>query len=201
MLKVLDAVGIAGSAGHAEVIMTKTGPCLVEIGARPAGINGAWEKITEPAIGYTTIDAMIMAALEPDKFEALPTVPSAPVGAGTIFFFVARKAGKLQGFHKNGMESLDSYKDFMQLCQFGAYMSLTLNLLSTPCLAALYNKNQAQLKADMDSLRNLELTDFFVLEQDTVLVEKRVLNDIKTPAPTPNKSSRMCRRSSSSAAA
>ena len=37
---VLDAVGIRHGAGHAEVIMTKDGPCLVEVGARPQGCEG-----------------------------------------------------------------------------------------------------------------------------------------------------------------
>ena len=39
-LEVLDAIGIKEGAGHAEVIITKDGPCLVEIGARPQGCDG-----------------------------------------------------------------------------------------------------------------------------------------------------------------
>jgi biotin carboxylase len=39
-LRVLDALGIRHGAGHAEVIITKDGPCLVEVGARPQGCEG-----------------------------------------------------------------------------------------------------------------------------------------------------------------
>lgn len=38
--KVLDAVGIHFGASHAEVIVTKDGPCLVEVGARMHGGHG-----------------------------------------------------------------------------------------------------------------------------------------------------------------
>merc|ERR1711871_1638682 len=38
--KVLDAVGIHFGPSHAEVIVTKDGPCLVEVGARMHGASG-----------------------------------------------------------------------------------------------------------------------------------------------------------------
>jgi biotin carboxylase len=47
--RVLDAVGIRNGCGHTEVIMTASGPVLVEIGARPAG--GGHQMITELATG------------------------------------------------------------------------------------------------------------------------------------------------------
>ena len=38
--QVLDALGIRHGAAHAEIILTPTGPCLVEIGCRPQGNEG-----------------------------------------------------------------------------------------------------------------------------------------------------------------
>eukprot|EP00746_Dinoflagellata_sp_MGD_P157706 gnl/MRDRNA2_/MRDRNA2_86294_c0_seq5.p1 gnl/MRDRNA2_/MRDRNA2_86294_c0~~gnl/MRDRNA2_/MRDRNA2_86294_c0_seq5.p1 ORF type:complete len:382 (+),score=98.19 gnl/MRDRNA2_/MRDRNA2_86294_c0_seq5:579-1724(+) len=48
--KVLDAVGIYYGASHAEVIMTKDGPCLVEVGARMHGGHGP--SVMQDATGF-----------------------------------------------------------------------------------------------------------------------------------------------------
>merc|ERR1719161_2541794 len=48
--KVLDAVGIHYGASHAEVIMTRDGPCLVEVGARMHGGHGP--AVMKDATGF-----------------------------------------------------------------------------------------------------------------------------------------------------
>lgn len=48
--KVLDALGIHFGASHAEVIMTKDGPCLVEVGARMHGSLGP--EVGKEATGF-----------------------------------------------------------------------------------------------------------------------------------------------------
>jgi biotin carboxylase len=39
-VQVLEAMGVKHGAGHAEIILTATGPCLVEVGCRPQGNEG-----------------------------------------------------------------------------------------------------------------------------------------------------------------
>lgn len=51
--RVLDAVGIRNGCGHVEVMLTPSGPRLIEIGARPAG--GGHQMITEIATGDNQI--------------------------------------------------------------------------------------------------------------------------------------------------
>lgn len=48
--KVLDAVGLHYGASHAEVIVTKDGPCLVEVGARMHG--GIGPEVMKDATGF-----------------------------------------------------------------------------------------------------------------------------------------------------
>jgi biotin carboxylase len=51
--EVLDAVGIRNGCSHTEVILTDTGPRLLEVGARPAG--GGHQMITKLATGSNHI--------------------------------------------------------------------------------------------------------------------------------------------------
>jgi hypothetical protein len=48
--KVLDALGLHFGASHAEVIVTKDGPCLVEVGARMHGALGP--EVMQEATGF-----------------------------------------------------------------------------------------------------------------------------------------------------
>ena len=93
---VLDAVGIVNGPAHAEVMLTPTGPCLVEVGSRCHGGEGTWQRIANECVGYNQITTTIDAYLEEGKFMALPDAPTELRMAGREAFVVARESGVLR---------------------------------------------------------------------------------------------------------
>lgn len=47
----MDALGIQHGPGHGEVIVTNTGPVLVECGARPHGAEGTFIPLARDCFG------------------------------------------------------------------------------------------------------------------------------------------------------
>ena len=52
---VLDSVGLAHGPAHAEIMLTATGPCLVEVGSRTHGGEGSWKPLADACVGYNQI--------------------------------------------------------------------------------------------------------------------------------------------------
>lgn len=69
---VLDALRYDNGPTHAEIKITPTGPCLIEVGARVHGGGGTWLPIVNDCIGYNQVDTTIDAYLKPERFETLP---------------------------------------------------------------------------------------------------------------------------------
>ena len=73
---VLKAVGIEYGASHMEIILSKKGPVLIEVAARPHGSEGAFIAIAERCVGYSQIDGIVYAYGDsPSKFNSLPDEP------------------------------------------------------------------------------------------------------------------------------
>merc|ERR1740121_3018203 len=80
---VLDALQIKNGPTHGEVMMTPTGPCLVEMNCRSHGGEGTWTPLASALTGgYTQVSATLDAFLEPNKYTQLPDVPPKFKAAG-----------------------------------------------------------------------------------------------------------------------
>ena len=60
---VLDALGIRNGPGHMEVKMTRSGPCLVEVGSRCHGGEGTWVPTVLECIGYSQVTPPLLPPL------------------------------------------------------------------------------------------------------------------------------------------
>jgi hypothetical protein len=67
-LEVLDALGIAHGAAHLEVKLTPEGPCLVEVGARMAGLD--IPHYSRECVGEAQLEWIVDAYVRPDRFAA-----------------------------------------------------------------------------------------------------------------------------------
>jgi biotin carboxylase len=62
---VLDALQIKNGATHGEVMMTETGPCLVEMNCRTHGGDGSWVPLAKAVTDFNAaLDASLDAALD-----------------------------------------------------------------------------------------------------------------------------------------
>lgn len=63
---VLDALGIRHGAAHLEAKLTPQGPCLVEVGARMAGLD--WPYYARLALGEGQLEWIVDAYVRPERF-------------------------------------------------------------------------------------------------------------------------------------
>ena len=88
--QVVNTMHIFHGPSHMEIIMTPSGPCLVEVGSRCHGGEGTWLPVVKECIGYSQLEATLNAHLRPDKFDAMPKFPTL-LKAGCEAFLVALK--------------------------------------------------------------------------------------------------------------
>merc|ERR1712194_402338 len=78
--KILDVLGVRNGPSHGEVIMTETGPCLVEMNCRSHGGDGNWRPLCQAMTGgYDQVNAAVDAYVDQDAFDRLPDQPPSPL--------------------------------------------------------------------------------------------------------------------------
>jgi hypothetical protein len=80
---VLDALQIKNGPGHAEIILTPSGPyCLVEMNCHAHGGDGNWRSMAQALTGgYSQVEGTVDAYLDKKAFSMLPCIPPSPAKA------------------------------------------------------------------------------------------------------------------------
>lgn len=163
--RVLDALEIFNGPSHMEVIITPSGPCLVEVGARCHGGHGTWKTIADAAYGYNQVSATIDAFLCPDRFRALPPYPSKPKSHGKEVFLVSYREGTIRGIP--GIEKVKSFSSFRAVdlgVNEGDQLHKTVDLFTMPGRVQLLYPDKEQVESDYRRIHlMLEAGDMFEL--------------------------------------
>ena len=164
---VLDAVGIINGPAHAEVMLTKSGPCLVEVGSRCHGGEGTWKPIADNCVGYNQIDVTLDAYLEEGRFMALPDVPTKLRMYGREAFVVARDSGVLRG--TPGFDEIRKFRSFLSeevAIHRGQFMPLTVDCFTRPAAFQFLDEDESVVEKEYERVRELEkqgMWDFEVM--------------------------------------
>uniref|UniRef100_A0A6U8NLE2 ATP-grasp domain-containing protein n=3 Tax=Emiliania huxleyi TaxID=2903 RepID=A0A6U8NLE2_EMIHU len=166
VLPVLDALQIRYGATHGEVILTKDGPCLVEMNCRPHGGDGNWLPMARALTGgYSQVDALLDAFVEPQRFAALPPCPGTWQAAAQEFLVVSTQEGKVAS--APGYELARSLRSFVSLEAFvsvGDQLARTVDVFTQAASIVLVHADAAVVTEDAAALRRLEQSgDFFTL--------------------------------------
>ena len=165
-VKVLDALNIVEGAGHGEVIMTKDGPCLVEIGARCHGCEGTFMPLSDRCWGYNQVGALVDATVSQADFDALPDVCGDMIEFGFKVDFVSNVAGTLHHIdHLDDMRRLPSFVQFDLLPKPGDVLSMTIDCFTAVGSVTLSHKERKVVEADHKKVREWEKTMFVVTKQ------------------------------------
>lgn len=165
---VLDALGMAHGPSHGEIIITKDGPCLVEMNCRAHGADGTWVPLARALTGgYCQTDMAAAAYLDEDEFKKIPHAPSSPLkGNGQSFYFVSYSKGKVKSMP--GFEVAKRLPSFVWLSpstSVGKEVKYTVDLITCPGCVVLMNDNKEELEKDINFLRYLEqINGLFVYE-------------------------------------
>ena len=159
MRSVLDAIGFRNGPSHGEVIMTKDGPCLVEMNCRAHGGDGNWRPLCRALTGgYSQVEATVDAYLSPDKFNALAELPPSPFKAwGQQVMLVCRSRGTVKS--TPGYDVLKHLPSFLFLetgVKIGSKVVHTIDLITSVGNMILLHKDKSVVDKDLAFVRYLE---------------------------------------------
>ena len=162
MHQVLNALDVKHGPSHGEVMMTATGPCLVEVGCRPHGGEGTFVRLADGPIGYNQLTAMIDAHENRSKFYKMPHRPRKLKSHSMEVCLVNRLEGRLCGIPKMGeITALESFVEAEMKMNVGEMLPLTVDFLTSPGAIMLCHADRDQLNRDADKIHELELDGLF----------------------------------------
>jgi hypothetical protein len=151
------------------VIITESGPCLVEMNCRANGGDGAWQPLARGLTpgGYSQVEATADAYLNPDKFLTYPDKPDRLIGQGVEVCLVSYGKGTVKrtpGF--DVLKKLPSCIHFESGVTIGGTVDLTIDLITCVGSVIVYHEDPAIVKDDLHFIRYLEnMNGLFVFEE------------------------------------
>jgi len=169
--QVLDALGMKNGAGHGTVILTASGPCLVEMNFRAQGGDGNWRPLARALTGgYSQVEGCVDAYLDKKSFASLPTSPPSPAKAfGQEVILVSYAEGDVIG--TPGYDEIKELESFVYLetgVAVGSKVEHTVDLLSSVGSVILMHEDEEVVKRDVAKIRQLEKSnELFELKQSS----------------------------------
>merc|ERR1712032_862045 len=157
---VLDALQIKYGPTHGEIMMTESGPCLVEMNCRAHGGDGAFIPLARALTGgYSQVDVTLDGFLDPMSFTNLPDVPPAPFrAAGQEVVLVSYAEGTIKS--TPGYERIRQLPSFVSLetgYKVGTKVKRTVDLSTILGIAILIHPDAEILQKDVETIRRMEL--------------------------------------------
>lgn len=183
--KTLDVLGVKNGPSHGEVIITDTGPCLVEMNCRANGGDGAWQPLARGLTpgDYSQVEVTADAYLNPEKFASYPDCPGKLVGDGVEVLLVNYADGVVKrtpGF--DVLKKLPSCIHFESGVKIGSTVEPTIDLITSVGSVIVYHENPEIVKEDLRFIRYLENMDgLFIFEEGASEVqEEKKEEDVET---------------------
>jgi hypothetical protein len=160
---VLDALGIRFGPAHTEVMLTESGPVLVESGARLHGStrDDVIDRCT-PSHAAITAEAYV----DPDSVARHAGVPYELKAAGYCVMLISQHEGRIVG--AGGLEKIEALPTFagsIGMLGPGDELKRTVDLFSCPGMLYLVDPDREKLQADYERLRELEAEGLFELAE------------------------------------
>lgn len=155
--QVCRSLEIDNGPSHAEVMLTPTGPCLVEIAARSDGIlrPGVCAETT----GFGQLVGTVLSLTQPQIFNQKSQQEAYKLQKHSFnVSLISPRDGKLniKPFDKL-LQSLPSFHSVEYYISDGATVSQTKDVFSQPATIYLVHDQKSQLWEDHNQIRNFEL--------------------------------------------
>ncbi len=161
--EVLDALGIRFGPAHTEVMLTATGPVLVESGARLHGStrDDVIDRCT-PSHAAITAEAYI----DPGSVARHAGRPYELAAANYCVMLISQHEGRIVGADGlRQIEALPTFAGSIAMLGPGDELKRTIDLFSCPGMIYLVDPDRERLKADYDRLRQLEAEGLYELAE------------------------------------
>jgi hypothetical protein len=151
---VLEALGIRFGPAHTEVMLTATGPVLVESGARMHG-SVPDEIVDRCTPSHQTLTAE--AYLDPHSVARRAQQPYELAAGAYCVMLISQHEGRIVGdAGLREIEALPSFAGTISMLGPGDRLKRTVDLFSCPGIIYLVDPDRGQLKADYDRIRELD---------------------------------------------
>lgn len=156
---VLDAIGFLNGPSHGEVIITKDGPCLVEMNCRAHGGDGNWRPLCRALTGgYSQVEVTADALLDGASFDKIPDIPPSPFKRhGQEVILVSYSKGKVKS--TPGYEVIKNLPSFVFLetgIKEGSHVDFTVDLFTGIGSVILIHEDDKVLEKDINFIRYME---------------------------------------------
>lgn len=143
VLKVIAAIGLKNGFGHTELILTDSGPALIEVNPRISGGFGFINKLAEGTLNKSQPDLLI------DNILSIPYAPITHlINYGRVVCMQNWQAQNLHELNTEMLGQLSSYKDSQMIKQPNTFCDEPKSLLDTVAFVLLVNKDKEKLEQD-----------------------------------------------------
>lgn len=182
--QVLDALGVKFGAGHLEIKMTKTGPVLIEMGARAMGSMACSGESFSKALGYDVFANIINSYINPNLIEK-ETIDFKKFKPFIIKHFISYVNANVSNFHTD--ELMVNFPSFSQFLFDGIELSkqlvVTKDFQTKPGHVLLVHDDVNQVFIDYYLLRLADeyFINVFFTYQDLSKEDNKYLALLKKP--------------------
>lgn len=153
--RVHEALGIVVGPSHTEIMMTPSGPTLVEIGAR---LNGTTTpELHRRCVGYGQLDLTADAFVDSAQFEKKASRAYELKEFALSVALISQTKRVVKGVPGESLiRQLPSFNDIYLRAKSGYQMRPTVDFYTHPGFVILVHPDRAVLEADLARLRALE---------------------------------------------
>ncbi|MEV6328783.1 ATP-grasp domain-containing protein [Streptomyces sp. NPDC051909] len=159
-LAVLDALEIRNGAAHTEVMLTPSGPVLVESAARAGGAHEP--RVVSRCLGTDQIDCLARAIARPEDLLEGRLPRYRPQAALRYVTLLSPADGEMPSEERLApVRALGSFTELVLSAEAGSPVRRTVDLGSSPGYVYLSAPDAAEVEADYRRLRHLEETGLY----------------------------------------
>lgn len=163
---VLTALGIENGPSHSEVILSDTGPVLIETGARMHG--GMGPKIVESCNSHSLIDLSLMSRIAPEDFKEKTKNNAFLHEYGVEYFLKSYESGTVKEVKITSFcEALPSYWFHIVNIKESDNVCKTVDLFTSYGRILLKNSDKESLLNDILFIKNCEINKEFLKVSNT----------------------------------
>lgn len=152
----LEALRITDGATHTEVMMTETGPCLVEVNSRCHGANGSWMPLALALTGYTQVEACVDAFMNAEAFDRLPHAPPDFMAFGILAMLLSYHEGHAESTCFDKVRELQSVVFLEEQMSAGRWVKKSTDMPSLIGMCVLVHADPTVVERDLEAIREME---------------------------------------------
>lgn len=160
-LDVINALGVRWGPTHPEIKMSPSGPMVIEVGSRLAGV---YPLCAQAALGIGPAQLTADAFCDPEEFMKIRAKPYDLTTNGLLISLIAYETGILKSLDRSKeIENLPSFHHMDFWVTVGKEVHKTIDIGTSPGFVFLMHTDKAVIQKDYEFVRNLERNGLYEL--------------------------------------